>query len=353
MAWRPNRESPRDWRVILGLSAGLLILIGWLDWVTGVDVSLRTFYWIPVALSTWVLGRTWGLGFAVASIIVAIATDLAGGKVFSHPGFIAWDVGTGVLSFGIFVWLLDRLRLAFARERDANAKSQRLAALKGDLIRLVSHEFINAVTLIKLSVEGIEAAEGSSTARSREIIARATQNVYRTATNFLNEARMESGKFQLDLQPLDLRPCVEAAARLFEPTAAARGVTLAIEGGEGLRVEADQAALVLIVNNLVGNAFKYTNSGGRVEVTMTRLPGERAQVCVADTGIGMKAEEIGTLAEAFVRLPAGQLMASGFGIGLKVASDLAKMHGSGLEIESEPGKGTRLRFALRLAPAAK
>ena len=139
-------------------------------------------------------------------------------------------------------------------------------------------------------MEGIEAAEGSSTARSREIIARATQ------------------------------------------TAAARGVTLAIEGGEGLRVEADQAALVLIVNNLVGNAFKYTNSGGRVEVTMTRLPGERAQVCVADTGIGMKAEEIGT--DFVTLLPPNYF-------------------GSGLEIESEPGKGTRLRFALRLAPAAK
>ncbi|MCX5787824.1 MAG: HAMP domain-containing sensor histidine kinase [Elusimicrobia bacterium] len=352
MAWHPDRESPRDRRVVLGLSAVLMVLIGWLDWLNGVEMSLLTFYWIPVACSTWYLDRIWGLGFAAASVGVAVSTDLAGGMVYAHPGFIFWDLGSRILSFVIFVWLLDRLRLAFSREKEASEQSRRLAALKGDLVNLVSHEFINSVTLIKLSLEGIEGAEGSSTAHSREIIARAVQNVYRTATNFLNEARMESGKFKLEPRPLELRPCVEGAARLFEPTAAARGIALRVEGGEGLRVEADEAALVLIVNNLLGNALKFSESGGRVEVTMARTPGGRAQVCVADTGIGMKPEEIGKLAEAFVRLPAGQMMASGFGIGLKVASDLARMHGGSLEIESEPGKGTRFRFSLRLASEA-
>ena len=352
MSWQPDRESPRDRHVLLGLSVALLALIGWFDRVTGVELNLLTFYWVPVALSTWYLGRSWGLGLAATSVTVAVLTDLAAGKAYSHPGYIAWDIGTRLLSSAVFVWLLDRLRLAFSREHEASEKSRRLAALKGDLVNLVSHEFINSVTLIKLSLDGIHAEEGSSTAHSRDIIQRAIQNVYRTATNFLNEARMESGKFRLESRSLDLRPCVEGAARLFESSAVVRGITLKVEGGRDLRVEADEAALVLIVNNLLGNAFKYTESGGRVEVTMARLPGGRAQVCVADTGIGMKPEEIKTLADCFVRLPAGQIMASGFGIGLKVASDLVRLHGSSLEIESEPGKGTRFWFSLQLASEA-
>jgi hypothetical protein len=85
-------------RMALLCSLGLLLLIGWLDYVTSVEMSLATFYWLPVAIATLFHGGRAGYLLAAGSVAFEIGTDIAGGVAHSHPFFLVWDICTRFLS---------------------------------------------------------------------------------------------------------------------------------------------------------------------------------------------------------------------------------------------------------------
>jgi len=113
-------------------------------------------------------------------------------------------------------------------------------------------------------------------------------------------------------------------------------------------LQADPEALALVVSNLIGNALKYTPARGRVTVRV-RLQGslpKQAEISVEDTGIGIRPSEIEAIFSGYYRAQEGREVAKGFGVGLKVSRDVIERHGSRLEVESVPGKGSRFFFVL-------
>jgi signal transduction histidine kinase len=111
--------------------------------------------------------------------------------------------------------------------------------------------------------------------------------------------------------------------------------------------KADPDALSVIMTNLVGNAFKYTPAGGTVTVRVEAGP-DTALVSVEDTGIGIPKADQERVASGFYRAEGGRRTAKGFGVGLKVTRELLESQGSRLEIESEPGRGSKFSFSLPL-----
>lgn len=334
----------------MAFSAAAIAGIYWLDILTGIRLGLLTFLWAPVALVTWICGLWPGLFYATSCVVLAVVHDIHAGRSYSHPFFLFWDILTRAVSFWFFVWILAKLRSAYEREGHLRRLSDEAARLKSSVVSLMSHEINNAITVLKMSVflaQENEEDPSPALQESWRTISGVLLNMELAAKNFLDNARLESGKLALQIEKVDASALVDEVVRAFAPLFKRRSLTVIVDKPAGLLLaKADKAALSLILGNLVGNAVKYTRDGGRVTIGIAAAadaPG-KLRVSVADTGIGIGAEDRRKLAAAFVRLPQGKLMAKGFGLGLKTVHDLLELHGSRLEIDSKLGKGSCFSF---------
>jgi signal transduction histidine kinase len=131
--------------------------------------------------------------------------------------------------------------------------------------------------------------------------------------------------------------------------AEARGLALTVAGAAPCPVRGDEDQLRRLLFNLLDNAIKYTPSGGTIAVRVT-CPYSRAQVEVADTGIGIAPEHLEHLFERFYRVdPARGRESDGTGLGLAICRSIAEAHGGTIAVESAVGRGTRVTLTL---PAA-
>jgi signal transduction histidine kinase len=163
--------------------------------------------------------------------------------------------------------------------------------------------------------------------------------------DLLEVSRIEAGSIELSETTVPLADVLVAARDQVEPTAVARGVGLAIRPPSRLRVAfGDRRAIERIVVNLVGNAVKYTESGGRVDVDVAP-DGLVALVVVRDTGAGIAPEDRGRVFERFARLDRHRSL-PGTGLGLSIARDLSRLMGGDIGLASRPGAGSAFILAL-------
>jgi two-component system cell cycle sensor histidine kinase PleC len=163
----------------------------------------------------------------------------------------------------------------------------------------------------------------------------------------LDLAKIEAGKHDLELEPVATRDAIDQVVMLLTPVAHARGVALASNiDVETPHLHADPVRLRQILVNLIGNAIKFTDRNGRVDVS-ARADSRGVAIRVADTGIGIAAENMPRLFRAFeqLALPSGD-RPGGTGLGLALTKRLVDMHGGTIEVSSELGVGTT--FTVRL-----
>ncbi|HCC47379.1 MAG TPA: hypothetical protein DEQ38_04590 [Elusimicrobia bacterium] len=245
--------------------------------------------------------------------------------------------------------LLWQLR-AFMREE------RRSAALKSAMVHTVSHEFNNALTVIDAAVFMLEETEPKKTTPARTELFRTLEferkSLGRYVKNILNEARMEAGRFKLEKKTLALRDLVAGIVYSMEGLLRQKKITFALELPEKrVLVAADKEALSLVISNLLGNAVKYTPAGGRVSVRMAADAPKAGRITfyAENSGRGISPEEIRKIKEEFYRTEDGKAAASGFGLGLRICNEMLLLHGSELEISSEPGKSSCFYFSLAAA----
>jgi signal transduction histidine kinase len=148
----------------------------------------------------------------------------------------------------------------------------------------------------------------------------------------------------VERQPIELRTILSQACDWAQPSARSKGVELVafVDDADHLIV-ANEGALLSIFGNLLSNAIRYTNAGGRVEVFHGSDGGE-IWVDVRDTGMGMPPEVQQRVFEKFYRGPdARRANSQGLGLGLTLVQQFVNSHRGRLELESEPGKGSRFR----------
>jgi signal transduction histidine kinase len=170
--------------------------------------------------------------------------------------------------------------------------------------------------------------------------------------DILDLSKVEAGRMELDLSIFSLREIVDSGVMMVRERAARGGVTL--EGsvaGDVEEIEADQRKVKQVLFNLLTNAVKFTPSGGRVDVTASRLNGE-VRISVKDTGIGIAPEDQERVFEEFQQVSAGRRVAAeGTGLGLALARRFVELHGGRLWVESTPGAGSTFTFSLPVRPA--
>lgn len=255
-------------------------------------------------------------------------------------------------SDGLALWVVDlsdrvalqrRLTLALAEAEDLNRQKNRLFSI-------VAHDLTNGLHgLIGWSEVLETAARKSNATELADIAGQLTAAADRTHTlvaNLLAWARSQLHGPRLDCADHVLRRITRDALVTVRPVAEAKGLTI-IERGLDAAVRTDRGVLTTVLRNLVGNAVKFTPSGGEVRIIATSA-GQTIDVAVSDTGVGLSAEQIAAVLGGTWSTP-GTAGETGSGLGLQLCRQFLADIGSTLCVESRPAEGATFRFSL---PAA-
>jgi two-component system phosphate regulon sensor histidine kinase PhoR len=229
---------------------------------------------------------------------------------------------------------------------------RRLERVRTEFVANVSHELRTPLTAIQGYLEtllGGALEERENARRFLDIAFRHTQRLGRLLDDLTDLSNIELNKVTLVRHPLALDEVVESVLAIVHPKAEARRVAVTSEVTGSLpRVDADHDRLEQILINLVDNAVKYTEAGGRVTVRATAsVGGGVVAIEVADTGIGIPPADLPRITERFYRVDKARSRdLGGTGLGLAIVKHLVIAHGGELAIDSTLGEGTTVRFTV-------
>ena len=227
---------------------------------------------------------------------------------------------------------------------------------KDDAIAILAHELRNPLAPIRNAVQILALAENDPRAlrKAREILERQVRQMVRLVDDLLDVSRIGRGKIEIRRERVRLSEVVRTALEISRPQIEKAGHQLQVElPPSDLELDADPARLAQVLSNLLGNAAKYQEPGGRIQLSACADNGH-AVIRVRDEGIGIPAELIDSIFEPFVQVD-GSLNRSqgGLGIGLALVRSLVDLHGGTVTAHSDgPGTGCELVVRLPAAPSA-
>ena len=225
--------------------------------------------------------------------------------------------------------------------------------LKSTFISIISHELKTPVALIKgyagtLRREDAE-WDAATVRESAAVIEEEADRLTQLIDNLLDASRLQAGGLKLNLGDVALDQMAQRLVEKFRTQTSQHVLSVDFPPTWPL-VQADAARLEQVLSNLIGNAIKYSPTGGAVRVTGRVLPDE-VIVSVSDEGIGIPVEEQARIFERFYRVDdALSRRTAGSGLGLYLAKAVIDAHGGRIWVESAPGHGASFSFAL---PALK
>ncbi|HLJ92109.1 MAG TPA: PAS domain S-box protein [Gemmataceae bacterium] len=243
--------------------------------------------------------------------------------------------------------LIERLRFEQAL-KDADRR-------KDEFLATLAHELRNPLAPIRNAVQIIR-AKGAPVPElqwARDVIERQVQQMTRLVDDLLDVSRITTGKIELRKERVELATVVNSAVEASRPLIEKWGHELTVElPSEPVYLDADQTRLAQVLLNLLNNAAKYTEQGGRIWLTAER-EGESVVIRVKDTGIGIPQEILPRIFEMFTQVDRSlERSQGGLGIGLTLVQSLVEMHGGTVEAHSDgPGKGSE--FVVQLPVAAE
>ena len=256
--------------------------------------------------------------------------------------------------------LLDNLQQSLeevtrAREKlhEANEELKTLDEMKTNLLSNVSHELrtplVSVMGYTDMMFNRKVGPVNEVQAEYLGIIMRNIEKLVTLIENLLDFSRLHRGTEKMVFATFDLVDCARSSIQTIQPVADSRSIEIRLEGGEEkICIEGDKGKMGQVFNNLLSNAVKFNSSGGRVTVHL-QCKEESVEVMVSDTGIGIPAEALDKVFTRFYQYDSSSTRKyGGTGIGLSIAQDIVRLHGSRITVTSELGKGTTFRFSLPL-----
>ncbi|NJD62903.1 MAG: HAMP domain-containing histidine kinase, partial [Deltaproteobacteria bacterium] len=229
-------------------------------------------------------------------------------------------------------------------------QQRRQDELKSGVISTVSHQLKTPLTSIRMAIHLLlEEKVGDLSSRQSDLLVAAREDADRLHTiveELLDIGRIESGKARMDLQPLPPQRMVLEGLGPYRSAARDQGVSLSVDAPEDLpMVWADPTRIAHVFANLLSNALKYTQPGGRISLS-ARPEGRMVRFQVSDTGIGIPGKYLPHIYEQFFRVP-DQGPGTGAGLGLAIVKEIVEAHGGTVGVESREGAGSAFTFSLR------
>ena len=230
--------------------------------------------------------------------------------------------------------------------------------MKSDFVAMVSHELRAPLSSVEQQLSVVLAGIlGDVNNRQQEMLGRAKERTHALLTlinDLLDLSKIEAGFVVQHKEPVKITKVLEKVVELLKPQAAAKNTALILSLPEVLpQVMMDRGNMEGVFINLVSNGIKYTPEGGSVEL-FVRVQGSHLCVEVADNGMGISSEDLPRIFDKFYRVKNAQTRKiTGTGLGLPIVKRIVEAHLGTVEVESQPGFGSKFRVYLPLEPSAK
>jgi signal transduction histidine kinase len=238
---------------------------------------------------------------------------------------------------------------------DERTRSDEALQHRDDMFAVVNHDFLNLISSVALNAATIVRQADERDERGQRIIgradaiSRATLRMQEVVSSLLDVVSISAGMLHVERRAADAADVAREVVLLFEPVAAAKGLSLEAHlGTEPLHAVFDPPRLTQVLTNLLANAIKFTSPPGAVSLRVSRI-GSELEFIVSDAGCGIPADQLTTIFDRFTR--ARGTRASGHGLGLYICRELVAAHDGQLTVESEEGRGSTFKFRIAAADA--
>ena len=247
---------------------------------------------------------------------------------------------------------------------------QELDKLKSQFLSIASHELKTPITamsgFVQIAVRRIRRRLGAgrpnepdwkkeeeTLLEQLEVVQRQTGKLARLVDELLDVSRIESGRLELRLADVDLPELAAEVMRRHQLMATKHELRLVYDPDRKLAVRGDRDHLEQVLNNLIGNAMKYSPAGGAIEVKVARVGEHEVELSVGDHGIGIRPAELARVFGLFYRSPDRDARdVGGMGLGLYITKEIVDRHNGRIWAESELAQGTTFHVALPASVAA-
>ncbi len=240
----------------------------------------------------------------------------------------------------------------------ANDKLRSLDRFKSQILANVSHELRTPlVTLCGYTELILSAALGAVDSKQKQalqVMKRSGRRLSALIENMLEYAKIQEGRVAVRRERFDLRRCAAEVAKEMADRLTERGVRFGLSlPRHAVPILGDRVHILLLIRNLLGNADKFTNDGGRIDLTV-RGVGGLAHLAVQDNGIGIHPEDQPHIFERFYQADGSPTRRhAGAGLGLAIVREVVDMHGGTIVVDSAPGRGSRFEILLPRAAGAR
>jgi len=334
-----NHPPQKSSSVITILGFIFVVIIGVLDYLIGPDFSSLLAYLIPVIVVTRFVGKMAGISISIASAITWILADILADPNYTFLPVHFWNHLEKLAIFLIIVFIL--MKLAQIEEERKN------------MISMLAHDMKNPALVAKgFSSRMLKGKTGQLTEHQAEyvnLINNELTRLERLILDFLEMSRLESKKFRLNPEPLDISLNIKKHIEAVSVEAANKNISLFLDvPDEGIPpVYADVMQIDRVIRNLMGNAINYSDEGGTIRIHIS-VKNRYLLVKVQDTGRGIPKEHIKHIFKPFHRIKNDP---GGTGLGLPIVQSLLKAHGGKIWVESVPGNGSTFSFTLPIFQA--
>ncbi|HEY9721176.1 MAG TPA: PAS domain-containing sensor histidine kinase, partial [Oscillatoriaceae cyanobacterium] len=283
----------------------------------------------------------------------ALAQDeilLADGRVFErYSSPVVSPAGQYLGRVWYFRDISERKRIE-AKLQQQYDQLRELDRIKDDFLHAVSHDLRTPLSSIRGYSEFLaDDLAGSLSPGQREYVAQIEKGAIRLegmVNDLLDFARIEAGTFRLDCGQTDLRALIRGVADSLRPLIEEAKLTLTVSLPETpLTANLDSERIERVLFNLLTNAIKFTERGGRIALR-ARAEGPHLLCEIVDTGIGIAKEDLAKLFRRFSQLDTGRNKRGGTGLGLSISKAIVEAHGGTIGVSSEPGSGSTFWFRL-------
>jgi signal transduction histidine kinase len=230
---------------------------------------------------------------------------------------------------------------------------------KDEFLAIVAHELRSPLLPMRTGLEALRRAADKSAAldRIRPMMERQVTQMVRIIEDLLDTSRVTSGTIHLDRRPTSLAELVHDAVEANRTAIEEAGLELSVHVPDrACLVDVDAARFVQVLSNLLADATKFTDPGGRIDVIASieeDVSGPRASIAVRDTGIGIPAATLPHVFDLFVKGDSGDRSRKGLGIGLALSRRLMEMLGGRIDVSSEgAGRGSTFTIRMPVLPSA-